>query len=186
MVSTTFYTADDLRNLPEPDLPHELVRGVLKVMTPAGGPHGSVVSRLMAALGHHVYSHRLGELFSSETGFLLERDPDTVLCPDIAFVAAARLPAGGLERGFPPLAPDLAVEVLSPSDNTKQVATKVADYLWLGVRTVWVVSPAERAVHVHDRAGKETLFSEGDILDGGELLPGFRCPVAMLFSALSR
>jgi Uma2 family endonuclease len=183
MASTTLLTADDLRNLPS-GLPDELVRGVLHIVTPAAAAHGSVSSRLLAALASHVYPRRLGELFTESTGFLLERDPDTVRCPDIAFVAHRRLPAAGLGQGFLELAPDLAVEVVSTADTHAAVMAKVADYLRLGVRCVWVVFPAERAVRVFDPEGSETLLAESDFLEGGEVVPGFRCPVASLFSAL--
>ena len=108
MGSTTLLTADDLFGVPEPDLPHELRRGVLRVVTPASSAHGAVNARLLAALAQHVYTHDLGALFTAGAGFLLERDPDTVLCPDIALVAKARLPAAGLEPRFLELAPRAA------------------------------------------------------------------------------
>jgi len=181
-------TATDLWQLP--DVPCELRRGVLHMMSPASGGHGAVSSRLLAALGSHVYGQGLGALFTAEAGFLLERDPDTVLCPDVAFVAAARLPAGGLVGSdFVELAPDLAVEVYSPSDRPAEVRAKVDDYLRLGVRAVWVLMPAIRAVRVHARQGgrvTETLLTEADTLEGGDVLPGFSCPIATLFADLRR
>src|ERR1700680_3277774 len=126
MASSTLLTADDLARLDDPDgLPHELVRGVLHLVTPSFLEHGSVVMRVSAALAQHVYAHGLGELFGESTGFLLERDPDTVLCPDVAFVASQRLPpADGLGRSFSELAPDLAVEVLSKSNRPREVRDK--------------------------------------------------------------
>jgi len=185
--SSPLLTARDLARLDDPDdLPHELVRGVLRLVTPSFSEHGSVVMRISAALGQHVYSHGLGELFGESTGFLLERDPDTVLCPDVAFVASQRLPPEGLDRSFPGLAPDLAVEVLSKGNRPKEVREKVADYLRLGVRCVWVVDPAKRAVRIHTADGPVRLVGEDGTLDGGEVLPGFRCPVAWLFAALRR
>jgi len=185
--SSALLTADDLARLDDPNgLPHELVRGVLRLVTPTFCDHGSVVMRISAALAQHVYSHGLGELFGESTGFLLERDPDTVLCPDVAFVASRRLPPDGLGRSFGELAPDLAVEVLSKSNRPREVRAKVADYLRLGVRCVWVVDPPKRAVRIHAADGPEKLVGEDGILDGGEVLPGFRCPVASLFVALRR
>jgi Uma2 family endonuclease len=181
-------TADDLYSLP--DIPCELRRGVLHMMSPASGGHGAVVTRLLTVMGPYVHGKGLGALFTAETGFVLERDPDTVLCPDIAFVVAARLPAGGIGwSGFMELAPDLVVEVLSPSNRPAEVRAKIADYLRLGVRAVWALIPAKRAVRVHCREGSritETLLTEADMLDGGEVLPGFRCPVAELFVDLRR
>jgi len=192
MGSQTPLTVDDLLRVPEPDLPHELWRGVLHLVTPAISAHGAVAARLLAALGQHVYTHHLGALFTAEAGFILERDPDTLLCPDVAFVASERLPAGGLEPRFLELAPDLAVEVLTPSSRPGEMRIKVADYLRLGVRAVWVVDPARRTVCMHSRVARmahragAVLLAEDDLLDGGEVLPGFRCRIAELFSDLRR
>jgi Uma2 family endonuclease len=188
----TLLTADDLWSMAGADLPHELWRGALRRVTPAGGAHGSVCSRLLAAMSRHVYGHELGELFTEATGFLLERAPDTVACPDVAFVSRERLPAGGIGSRFMELAPDLAVEVLSPSDAPAEVQAKVAEYLRLGVRAAWVLDPARRKVRVHARDPMEgsrvttTVLTEADSLDGGDVVPGFRCPVAELFSSLRR
>jgi Uma2 family endonuclease len=189
MGSKNLLTVDDLLRLPEPDLPHELRRGVLRLVTPAISAHGAVSARLLAALAQHVYTHDLGALFTAEAGFLLERDPDTLLCPDVAFVSRERLPAGGLDLRFLELAPDLAVEVLTPSSRTGEMRAKVADYLRLGVRAAWVVDPARRIVRVHTRLGRRTravLLTEDDLLDGGEVVPGFRCRIAGLFADLRR
>jgi Uma2 family endonuclease len=186
----TTLTAEELLAVPDPDLPHELWRGVLRLVMPAGGAHGYAVTLLISALAPHVYGHDLGMVFSESTGFVLERGPDTVLCPDVAFVAKERLPAGGPGWSFPELAPDLAVEVLSPSDRPGQVRAKVAEYLRLGVRCVWVFHPAKGTVQVHARGAgpaspiTTTVLGERDVLDGGEVLPGFRYPLAQLFSAL--
>jgi Uma2 family endonuclease len=187
MASSTLLTAGDLARLDDPDnLPHELVRGVLRLVTPSVSEHGSVVMRVSAALAQHVYPRGMGELFGEATGFLLERDPDTVLCPDVAFVAKRRLPPEGLGRSFLELAPDLAVEVVSKSNRPREVSAKVADYLRLGVRCVWVVDPAKRSVRIHPADGAERTVGEDGLLDGGEILPGLRCPVASLFVALRR
>jgi Uma2 family endonuclease len=185
----TLFTVDDLLRVPEPDLPHELRRGVLRLVTPAISAHGAVSARLLGALARQVYTNDLGALFTAEAGFILERNPDTLLCPDVAFVARERLPATGLEPHFLELAPDLAVEVLSPSSRPGEVRTKVADYLRLGVRAVWVVDPAQRIVRIHSRVGRRTtvvLLTEDDMLDGGEVVPGFHCRIAELFADLRR
>src|ERR1700732_2509241 len=142
MDSTTLLTVDDLLRVPAPDLPHELRRGVLRLVTQSITTHGAVSARLLGALAQHVYTHDLGALFTAEAGFILERDPDTLLYPDIAFVSRERLPAGGLEPRFLELAPDLAVEVLTPSSRPGELRAKVADYLRLGGGGVWGVDPA--------------------------------------------
>jgi Uma2 family endonuclease len=189
MGTTTLHTVDDLLRVPDPDLPHELWRGVMQLVTPATSIHGVVSARVLAALAQRVYTHDLGALFTAEAGFWLERDPDTLLCPDVAFIARERLPALSLEPRFLELPPDLAVEVLSPTDRPGAVRAKVADYLRLGVREVWAVDPARRTVRIHSRVGRRTgdlLLAEDDTLDGGEVVPGFRCRVAELFADLRR
>jgi len=188
--TTTLLTADDLELVPGPDLPHELWRGVLRLVTYTAPPHGSVSARLLGALAQYVYAHELGTLFSEGTGFLLERDPDTVFCPDVAFLRKERLPPGGLAElrlSSLVLVPDLAVEVLSPNDRPAMVRAKIAEYLRLGVRAVWMIDPKARAVRIHSRDGDrliETRFAAHDTLDGGEVVPGWRCPVAALFADL--
>ncbi len=184
MELTTLLTAADLQLVPDPELPHELLRGALRRVMPASGAHGLVAGRLFVALGQHVQAHHLGELFSEATGFLLARHPDTVLCPDLSFVARERLAASGLGEPFPELAPDLAVEVLSTGDRPAAMRAKVAEYLRAGVRAVWVLDPAARTVRVHHGKGGARLLSERDTLDGGDVVTGFRCPVATLFAAL--
>jgi Uma2 family endonuclease len=183
---TTLLTANDLLSLADPDLPRELVRGVLRHVMPASPAHGLVVVQATGILWQHVRAHGLGELFSESTAFILARDPDTVLCPDVAFVARERVAAAMLGQPFAELAPDLAVEVLSPSDRPAAVRAKVDEYLGAGVRAVWVLDPATRTVRVHPRGGVERLLSADDILDGGDVLPGFRCPVAALYPSLPR
>ncbi|HVT15436.1 MAG TPA: Uma2 family endonuclease [Thermoanaerobaculia bacterium] len=184
MVTTTLHTVEDLPSLLDSVRPWELWRGVLRPMTVTGGPHGSVICRLTAALGPHVYGRGLGELFCEATAFVLERAPDTVLCPDTAFVAKARLPEGGIGPGLLELAPDLSVEVLSPGDRPAEIRAKIAAYLRLGVRAVWVIDPQQRIVQIHAAGEREILLTERDDLEGGEVIPGFRCSVAALFAGL--
>ncbi len=183
MGTETLLTAADLLDLdlPYPDLPHELWRGVLHTVTPASWKHGMIVSRVTFFLAQHVLAHGLGEVFSEATGFLLERGPDTVLCPDVSFVAKDRLAGCRPESPFAELAPDLAVEVLSPGNRPAEVRRRVAAFLELGVRAVWIVDPVRKTVRVHGAAG-ESLLGEGDVLEGGEVLPGFREPIAKLFA----
>jgi Uma2 family endonuclease len=121
-----------------------------------------------------------------DIGFTLARDPDTVLCPDVAFVASERLAALVIGQPFPELAPDLAVEVLSPGDRRAAVQAKVGEYLAAGVRAVWVLDPATRTVGVHPPGSVEQLLAADDVLDGGNVVPGFRCPVEALFPSLPR
>lgn len=175
------YTATDLLGMPERDVRYELVAGELRVTTPASGAHGLVVGRVFLALGRHVHDRSLGALFTEATGFQLRQDPDTVRCPDVAFVRAERLPEDGLGPGFMQLAPDLAVEVTSPDDRPTESGEKVKEYLEVGVRAVWVVDPSSRTVTVHQAGRVPRLLHERDALDGGEVVPGFHLEVRELF-----
>lgn len=174
-------TADELFRLPDDGYRYELVRGELRKMTPAGFDHGAIIMNLAAPLGQHVKSHGVGVVCGAETGFRLASDPDTVLAPDIAFVRRERIPAAGRPSGFWLGAPDLAVEVLSPSDAVFAVDEKVAAWLAAGAAAVWVVT--RRTVTVHRVAGETRILSESDTLDGEELVPGFRLRVADVFAA---
>ena len=174
-------TAEELFDLPDDHMRHELVEGELRTMSPAGGEHGRVALRIGARVLDHVDEHGLGVAFAAETGFVLRRAPDTVRAPDVAFVASARLPAAS-GRGFPELAPDLVVEVVSPSDRASEVAAKAAMWLDAGVRLVWVVDPQARLAAVHHPGGLVTVLREDGALDGEDVLPGFRLPLAPLFA----
>lgn len=153
---------------------YELVAGALRVCEPPGGTHGQVAARLCYRLTGFVEEQRLGVVLV-ESGFILQRGPDTVRGPDVSFVAADRLPAAGVPASFVPLAPDLAVEIRSPDDRAAAVAEKVANYLDAGTRLVWVVDPAGREVTVYRADRSTTQLSDSDWLDGEGVLPGFRC-----------
>ena len=160
---------------------YELVEGELIETPPAGAPHGRSAMRLGGRLGRYVEEHALGVAFAAETGFRLSSEPDTVLAPDAAFVSTERLPPGGeLPEGFMDLAPDLVVEVVSPSDTAVQVQEKVDLWLRAGVRLIWVVFPKTRKVTVY-QSDEIRMLSEADQLSGAPVLPGFSCPVADIF-----
>jgi Uma2 family endonuclease len=178
--SPRLLTADDLWRMPG-DQRRELVRGELRMRAPAGYEHGLVVMRLSRLLANHVQAAGLGDVLGAETGFRLLRHPDTVRAPDLAFVRRARVPS---ER---PLAywigaPDLAVEVVSPSDALEQIEEKIDDYLAAGTSAVWVVNPRRRSVTIHRAGQNPVVLRQTDTLDGGDLVPGFVCRVAELFS----
>ena len=184
MSTTALYTADDLSRMPERDgVRYELVDGAFKVMTPAGGAHGAIVVELTIALGQHVRAHRLGRVSGEGTGFLLRRDPDTVCAPDVAFVAAGRLPVP-VPAGYLQVAPDLAAEVVSPNDTVAEVGRKIEEYLVAGVRSIWVVDPSNRTLTVHTPGRGVVVLRELDTVEGDDTVPGFRCSVAELFAAL--
>ena len=164
------------------NLPHcELLRGELVTMSPAGFDHGRFASKIDTALGSHVALHGLGVVVAAETGFQIARDPDTVRAPDVAFVRAQRIPPGGV-KGFFQGAPDLAVEVVSPTDRAGDVAAKAQDWLQAGCLMVWVVDPESRTITIHQSPKEMTILGPGDTLLGGNLLPEFSMPVADIFA----
>lgn len=178
----TLFTAEELERLPDNDRRFELVDGKLYEMPPAGARHGDIAMEIGALLRAHVRANRLGRVFAAETGFVLRHDPDTVRTPDAAFVAEERIPAEGPPDSYFDLAPDLAVEVVSPGDRARQIRDKVQDWLRSGTRLVWVIYPSRRTVIVHRARQEQVTLSEGDTLDGGEVVPGFECRVNELFA----
>ena len=148
LIAPKLMTADDLFDLPCDHMRHELVRGELRTMPPAGFDHGSIGMSLSWRLAHHVHSNSLGAVLLAETGFILALDPDTVRAPDISFVRSDRIPAEGNPKFFHG-PPDLAVEVVSPNDTSEEVEDKVLDWLEAGTKLVWVVSPKHRRVTVY-------------------------------------
>jgi Uma2 family endonuclease len=129
-----------------------------------------------ARLRDFVSRGQLGVVVAAETGFTLARDPDTVRAPDAGFIRAARVP-DPLPRGYADLAPDLAVEVLSPDDRPGEVLAKVADWLNAGSALVWVIDPDRRLARVYRADGSESVVAEEAMLDGEDVLPGFTCPM---------
>ncbi|MBM7805531.1 Uma2 family endonuclease [Geodermatophilus bullaregiensis] len=175
-------TAEQLMDLPDDGRRRELVDGELREKAPAGFRHGRVAARTARRLDESVESHELGAVAGAGTGFRLTRQPDTVRAPDVSFIAAHRLPSDEDELdGLLELAPDLVVEVVSPSDRATEVTEKALAWLTAGVVLVWVVYPRQRLVAVYAPGGAVTHVGEREELDGGDVLPGLRLPVADLF-----
>ncbi len=171
-------TAQQLFEMPEHER-FELVQGELVPMSPPGFDHGCIVLDIAAALREFVQSRKLG-LVAVEAGFCVSHDPDTVRSPDVAFVRAERIPSGGV-RAFFQGAPDLAVEVISPSDRASEVISKAQDWLQAGCIAVWVIDPETKTVTVYSNRPQTLFLSEKDTLVCEELLPGFRLPIAQVF-----
>ena len=130
-------TAEQLAGMPRHGKRYELIQGALHMMSPSGNEHGRIAVRLTWRIAQHVEREDLGVVFAAETGFLLQTDPDTVRAPDLAFVTKTRRTEAGNVEGFWPGAPDLAVEVVSPSDSFSQVEEKALAWLTAGTRVVW-------------------------------------------------
>ena len=179
-IETGLLTADDLLRQ---GVRGELIRGVRCETMPAGYEHGRVVVNLAAEIRHFVKSRQLGTVVASDTGVWLERDPDTVREPDIAFTTAEKLPLGSMVSGYSEVIPDLVVEVVSPGDSRSEVHDKAQMWLSHGVRLVWVVRPETRVVDVYAGDGAVSTLGGGDDLNGGDVLPGFSCALSDIFDA---
>jgi Uma2 family endonuclease len=175
-------TADDLLRLPDDGQRHELVRGELRTMAPAGFEHGFIAGRAFKLMSMHVDAHGLGCVLAAETGFRISRNPDTVRAPDVAFVAAERLPRGRLPTAYGEMAPDLVVEVVSPSDTAGEIQEKIYDWLGAGVRVALVLYPSTRSVAVYRSLRQVQVLTQDEQLDLDDVLPGFRCSVRDFFS----
>jgi Uma2 family endonuclease len=185
-VMEKLYTAEDLwelshsREYAEKRL--ELIEGELIEMSPAGGKHGGLASQMDRLVGNHVDDNDLGYVTAAETGYTLFKNPDgkdTVLAPDVGFVRKDRLPEG-LPDGYVPLAPDLAVEVVSPNDSAAEIHNKVMKYLKYGTRLVWVLYFDTESAVAYNASGAQVIDVEGT-LDGGDVVPGLKIPMRKLF-----
>lgn len=174
-------TADELFMLRDGDKRHELVRGELRTMAPAGFEHGAIGIRIASMLSQWVREHDLGTVVGADTGFVLSRNPDTVRVPDVAFVSKARL-AAGVPKKFFPGAPDLAVEVLSPSDTVEEIEEKVMELLDEGTRLVWVVNPRLKSVTVYRPGPRANVIRGDERLGGEDVVGGFEVGVGELFA----
>ena len=173
-------TADELLRMPREDgVRYELIRGMLVPKMPTGDPHGEAVTMTNYALTGYVIAADYGSIRSGEPGYRLERDPDTVRAPDVAWFAPGRLPEG--IQGYPDLAPDLAVEVKSPRNSNPEMAAKAAMWLSYGSRQAWVEDPERTTITIFRPGEPPVTLGEDDILDGGDLLPEFSTPVWRLF-----
>lgn len=182
MTTTRLSTAEDLEAL-GPDAPYVLIDGRLVHEEMGSGGRSSELGGLIVTyLNTFVRPRRLGRVYAADGTFILRRNPDTAVMPDAAFLRTARLPPPEQEARFLPVAPDIAVEVLSPTDRPGETSRKVALYLATGVALVWVVNPETRSVTVHAPGRDPLTLTDADTLDGGDVLPGFTLPLAELFA----
>jgi Uma2 family endonuclease len=185
--TTRLITADELLVMPHRDESGndcrlELIRGELKVMSLGKPLHGIICARIGSALFRFVEANDLGMAFAAETGFVVERDPDSVLGADASFVSHERLATVESFEKYFPFAPDLAVEVLSPGNTRREMEEKIAMYFAAGSRAVWVFDPKKRTAAVYTSPTDVRALNEQETLDGGEVLPGFRLELSKLFT----
>ncbi len=176
-------TAEDLLRMDGQGVRGELVRGVLCETMPAGYEHGIVVVNLAAELRNFVKPRRLGTVTASDSGVWLERDPDTVREPDVAYFSAEKIPLDARITGYAEVVPDLVVEIASPSTGLQQANDKALMWLRYGVRLVWVVHPGARTVDEHREGRAVRSLTAAENLHGADVLPGFTAPIQALFDA---
>jgi Uma2 family endonuclease len=183
VATTRILTEEDLLRVPKDGRKYELVDGEIRV-SPAGARHGSIIMKLGGRLNSFVEERRLGRIFDGQTGFRLPgRTPQKdVRSPDVSFVVAGRLAGEDLTEDFLDMAPDLAVEVLSPSDRRRDILEKVGEFLDAGTRLVWVIDPRQRSAAVYRSLTEVREIKEPALLDGEDVLPGFSCPLAEILA----
>jgi Uma2 family endonuclease len=174
-------TADELLHMPDDGFRYELVQGELRLMNLAGNVHGRVMMSFAWRLARYVDENQLGTVYAAETGFRLAGDPDTVRAPDVAFVSQARVEAVGEIEKFWPEASDLAVEVVSPGDSYSEVEEKVFAWLEAGTKMIVVINPRQRSATVYKSPTDFIALAEADVLNGGDVVPGFELAVREIF-----
>ena len=179
-VDQKLITADELLLMPKIDgRRFELIRGVLIEKMPGGDPHSEATIMTGIVVGNYVIANDYGDIRAGEPGYRLDRDPDTVRAPDVAWFAPGRLIRGN--PGFPEIVPDLAIEIKSPSNSWPEIAAKA--YMWLsyGAQQAWVADPPTATITIYRLDAPPQTLTENDTLDGGDLLPNFAVPVWQLF-----
>ena len=161
--------------------PCELVGGRIVPMTPANPTHGRIEVNVAAALRSFVRTQNLGVVMAGEVGVFTRRSPDTVRAPDVLFLSHERDSGRTRRNGFLEVAPDLVVEILSPTDRADAVRRKLGEYFAAGVRLAWVIDPDTRSVRIHRARGTPRVLTAGDVLTGEDVLPGFELPVEEVF-----
>ena len=151
-------------------------------LMPTGTLHGVVTGRLTAYLTVYVIENGLGETCAAETGFRLA--PKTVRGSDIAFITKEKLEIFGVPINFFPVAPDLAVEVISPSNTYDEIQDKIEKYFNGGTKLVWIVDPKRYKIFVHRPDNTVALLNKSDVLDGEDVIPNFQIPLEKIFGNL--
>jgi len=174
-------TAEQLLAMPDDGWRYELVDGELRRMSPPGYEHGRIAMNLAWRLAQHARSRKLGDVLAAETGFLVRSNPDRVRAPDVSFVATERVQLGRERPGYFRGAPDLAVEVVSPSDSYSELEEKVFQWLEAGARAVVVIDPRTRNVSLYRGRDDIRVLGPSDVLDLSFVVDGFSVTVAELF-----
>ena len=174
-------TAEDLLRLDSKGVKGELIRGVLHERIPSGVRHGEIAMALGSEIRVFVKPRRLGRVGGTDSGVLLERDPDTVREPDVFFVSAERLPLDVEVSGYCEIVPDFVAEIRSPSDSLREFNEKIAMWLEEGSRLVLAIFPDNRTARVHRSDGSTLDLACDEAFDGEDVLPGFSCQLRDIF-----
>jgi Uma2 family endonuclease len=177
---TQLITAEEFEQLPGSERT-ELIDGVVFEMSPPGYEHSGIAGTVVGLLFAYAEPEQLGRPLT-DPGVIIRRHPDTVRAPDAAFILAERIPPEGLPKGFWNVVPDLVVEVVSPYDSASEVQVKIREWLEAGARLLWIIYPSRKVVNVIRSLADREELGIGDVLDGGDVLPGFTCRVARLFA----
>ena len=158
----------------------ELVEGEIALQMPVGYPHGIIEGIITVLLFVFVKRQKLSHVLSGEVGIYTRRNPDTVRAADVAYISHERL-ANAVSQSYLDVAPELLVEVMSPSDPWSGVHEKLAEYFAIGVKLVWVVNPKLEHIHVYQSPDAVVRLTKGGVLSGESVLPGFSTAVAEIF-----
>ena len=161
--------------------PCKLIDGVVVSMSQTGERYGFLASRLISLLYQWSQHTEAGWVMGGEVGIYVRRDPDRMRAADIAFWSKRKRP-DGLSTGFSEVAPDLVVEILSPTDRWREIYEKIADYFSVGVGELWIVDPTDETVFVYRSPAQRTALRRGDTLSGSGPLNGFTLPIDELFT----
>jgi Uma2 family endonuclease len=181
MATTHLVTAEELLEMGS-DAPYELWEGVLKHVSPSSSKSSIVAVEIASAILTFVKAGRMGYVTGADSGYVLNSNPHTVVATDVGFFRRGRYDGDMPERGFYPMPPDLAVEVISPTDERTDVRQKQELYARSGVPLIWWVDPEARTVTVHQPGHEPRVLNELQTLDGGDVLPGFSLPVEHIFA----
>ncbi len=175
MATKTLLTVEEFLRLPEPmDARYELVEGELITVSPTMPEHNDVRDTLLVAFRNFLAGRELGRVWSEQAFHLFG---DTARIPDISFVRAGRVVD---PHQLPEGAPDLVVEVISPTNTPREIERRISDYFAAGCKRVWLVYPEHREVYIHGLTGVSRRRGD-DLLEDTELLPGFSVKVSSLF-----
>ena len=180
-VTERLMTADEFYELCRDGRPRELVRGEVVDLMPPSYDHGRTAGRINQRLQNWIDDRGADDDCGVEAGFVVEEGPDTVRGPDVFYVRAENRPPAEQRRRFVRMSPDLAVEVVSPSNTARELRDKTAEYFAAGTSMVWLVFPERREIFVHTPDGHIRMFGPDATLEGLALLPGFSHPVTDMF-----